>query len=235
MYYRLTLILLLLCFGAFGQTAVPDHTHFTIGQVMKVVYGDSTAGRNTSTLFSDSNAGYFDHAYGTKTMNPKTINGFRNYKYVVNSSISFSESGYGSSTLYIGGLYSLSVYAENGYNYIIATIYNASWGYIGQEYVSESGTLTTTLATGYHVQFYVDEISPVVYSDPINQYFIANDGHCTGGSCPPNYTWMAIYHMVDSGTFTGATKAEANAARDAYGQAQANAASCQCVFTGPPQ
>lgn len=61
----------------FGQ--VPNRATFTIGHVMKAVYGDSTSGRNTSTVFADSDAAKFDAVYGSKTMSPQTINGFRNY------------------------------------------------------------------------------------------------------------------------------------------------------------
>ena len=150
------------------------------------------------------------------------------------SYIYFSESGSGTSTIYITGRYNLTVSAPDGYNSINAVIYNSSMGYMATEYsITETGRLVTPLKSGYIVYFYVDEVAPIVYSDAIDHWFIANDGHCGVHTCPPSYTWMAIYHMVDSGTFTGATKAEANAARDAWGQALANAAECQCIQTGP--
>lgn len=73
------LILLLFCWSSsFGQS-VPNRATFTIGHVMFAVYGDSAVGSNTATVFADSNAAYFDATYGSKTMSPQTINGFRNY------------------------------------------------------------------------------------------------------------------------------------------------------------
>jgi hypothetical protein len=77
---KLLIIFLFAWTASLGQTTVPNTTTFTLGQVTKVIYGDSTVGRNTSTLFADSNAAYFDATYGSKTMSPQTINGFRNYK-----------------------------------------------------------------------------------------------------------------------------------------------------------
>lgn len=75
---KLTILLIFAWFAGFSQT-VPNHDHFTLGMVAKAVYGDSAVGRNTSSLFADSDAGKFDPNYGSKTMNPQTINGFRNY------------------------------------------------------------------------------------------------------------------------------------------------------------
>jgi hypothetical protein len=73
------LILLLFCWTfSFGQS-VPNTSTFTLGQVTLVIYGDSTVGRNTSTIFADSDETKFDATYGSKTMSPQTINGFRNY------------------------------------------------------------------------------------------------------------------------------------------------------------
>lgn len=74
---KLLILFLFTWSASFGQ--VPNTATFTIGQVMVAVYGDSTVGRNTATVFADSNADLFDATYGSKTMSPQTINGFRNY------------------------------------------------------------------------------------------------------------------------------------------------------------
>jgi hypothetical protein len=148
------------------------------------------------------------------------------------SNIFFDYSGSGTSVQYITGRYNLTISTDNGYTSIDVVIYTAAMGYVNSESISsETGRLTTQLKPGYIVYFYVREVPPVVYSDPIDQWFYHI---CGGGSCAVNYTYMGLYHMVDAGTFTGATKEEANAARDAYGQAQADAATCECVYTGPP-
>jgi hypothetical protein len=80
MRYIYTIILSLIWGVATSQIiSVPNTTTFTVGHVMRAVYGDSIPGRNSSTLFADSNAAYFDPSYGSKTMSPPIINGFRNY------------------------------------------------------------------------------------------------------------------------------------------------------------
>lgn len=74
------LILGLFCwFGSVAQS-VPNTNTFRFTQVVFAVYGDSTAGRNLSDTFTASDAAYFDATYGSKTMSPQTINGFRNYR-----------------------------------------------------------------------------------------------------------------------------------------------------------
>ena len=62
----------------YGQR-VPNTTTFSFWDVSDVIYGDHNANRNLSQAFTDSNAAYFDANYGSKTMNPKTLYGFRNY------------------------------------------------------------------------------------------------------------------------------------------------------------
>lgn len=79
MKIKLSILFILCWVGSFAQS-VPNTSTFTIGQVMLAIYGDSTVGRVTTTVFADSNASYFDATYGSKTMSPQTINGFRNYK-----------------------------------------------------------------------------------------------------------------------------------------------------------
>lgn len=59
--------------------AVPNTTSFTFQDVTTEIYGDTNAGRNLSSAFTDSDAAKFDPAYGSKTMSPKTLLGFRNY------------------------------------------------------------------------------------------------------------------------------------------------------------
>ncbi len=73
------LILSLFCwFGAFGQS-VPNTTTFRFTQVAFAVHGDSASGRNLADAFTNSDAAKFDATYGSKTMSPKTMLGFRNY------------------------------------------------------------------------------------------------------------------------------------------------------------
>jgi hypothetical protein len=61
MRYIYTIILSLIWGVATSQIiSVPNTTTFTVGHVMRAVYGDSIPGRNSSTLFADSNAAYFD-------------------------------------------------------------------------------------------------------------------------------------------------------------------------------
>lgn len=55
-------------------TSVPNTNTFSLQDVVDVV-GDN----DLAAAFSLSNANYFDPLYGSKTMNPKTLYGFRNY------------------------------------------------------------------------------------------------------------------------------------------------------------
>ena len=59
---------------AFSQ--VPNTTTFTLKNVVDVVIPTTD---DLVDSFTDSNADYFDATYGSKTMNPKTLLGFRNY------------------------------------------------------------------------------------------------------------------------------------------------------------
>jgi hypothetical protein len=56
-----------------GQS-VPNTTTFTLQDVANVV-----GYNNLSACFTNSDAAKFDATYGSKTMNPKTLYGFRNY------------------------------------------------------------------------------------------------------------------------------------------------------------
>lgn len=98
---KFTLILLFVWAGLFGQ--VPNHNHFTLGHVFFAVYGDSAANRTTATLFYDSDAAKFDATYGSKTMNPQTINGFRNYGYIVLPTVTISTIWFLTATTADGG------------------------------------------------------------------------------------------------------------------------------------
>jgi hypothetical protein len=77
-------LLILLVFGWIGLVAqtnvVPNTDSFSLFDVLDAVYGSHSSG-NLSDAFTASNADYFDPAYGSKTMNPKTMMGFRNYHY----------------------------------------------------------------------------------------------------------------------------------------------------------
>jgi len=70
---KIIILLLIVCLKSFGQS-VPNTTTFTLQNVATVVdYNDLDA------CFTNSNAAYFDATYGSKTMSPKTLYGFRNY------------------------------------------------------------------------------------------------------------------------------------------------------------
>lgn len=72
---KLFIISLFLWIGSFAQS-VPNTTTFSLQDVITVI------NPTTDDLldgFDDSNADYFDPAYGSKTMSPKTLLGFRNY------------------------------------------------------------------------------------------------------------------------------------------------------------
>jgi len=55
---------------------VPDTNTFSLRDVV-----NATGGNSLDTAFTNSVAGNFDSRYGSKTMNPKTLLGFRNYTY----------------------------------------------------------------------------------------------------------------------------------------------------------
>lgn len=57
---------------------VPNTTTFSLFDVLDAVYGSHSSG-NLSSAFTASNSAFFDATYGSKTMSPKTMLGFRNY------------------------------------------------------------------------------------------------------------------------------------------------------------
>jgi len=72
------LMILLLIFGwvnSFSQS-VPNTTTFSLQDVIDVV---NPTTYDLLDCFADVNAAYFDATYGSKTMSPKTLLGFRNY------------------------------------------------------------------------------------------------------------------------------------------------------------
>ena len=62
--------------------SVPNNYAFTLQNVCDAVYGDHNAGRTLAGCFTDSVATKFDSTYGSKTMSPKRMRGFRNYGVV---------------------------------------------------------------------------------------------------------------------------------------------------------
>lgn len=87
----------------------------------------------------------------------------------------------------------------------------------------------------YDTQIYANAngtcvVEVTYYSAAADVWIFANDGHCYNHSCQPGYSGCAYYHMVvNYGAFTSTiSEADANAQRDAWGQAQANAAECNC-------
>lgn len=57
---------------------VPDTETFSIFDVLDAVYGSHASG-NLASAFTDSDPTKFDPTYGSKTMSPQTLLGFRNY------------------------------------------------------------------------------------------------------------------------------------------------------------
>jgi len=73
-------IFVFLSMSVYSQTSVPNTTTFTLQDVYNVVHSHaSSTTPNLQSCFDNSVADYFDPAYGSKTMNPKTLYGFRNY------------------------------------------------------------------------------------------------------------------------------------------------------------
>lgn len=72
---KLLIILLFAFSGVFGQS-VPDTNTFTLQDVVDAVNPTTD---DLVDCFADSNAAYFDPTYGSKTMSPQTLYGFRNY------------------------------------------------------------------------------------------------------------------------------------------------------------
>lgn len=70
---KLLILSLFIWISSFAQS-VPNTTTFTLQDVQSVV-----GYNNLTDCFTNSNADYFDPAYGSKTMSPKTLYGFRNY------------------------------------------------------------------------------------------------------------------------------------------------------------
>ena len=71
---KILILFLVACLKSFGQS-VPNTTNFTLQDVVNAVGGTSL-----SQAFTNSNAAYFNATYGSKTMNPQTLYGFRDYK-----------------------------------------------------------------------------------------------------------------------------------------------------------
>lgn len=67
------LAIVAMCKYSFSQS-VPNTTTFSLQDVVNV-----TGGTSLDAAFTNSNAAYFDATYGSKTMSPKTLYGFRNY------------------------------------------------------------------------------------------------------------------------------------------------------------
>lgn len=63
--------------------AVPNTNTFNLKDVTIEIYNDTNGGRNLLSCFADSDAAQFDQFYGSKTMNPKTLLGFRNYNGIL--------------------------------------------------------------------------------------------------------------------------------------------------------
>jgi hypothetical protein len=213
--------------------SVPNTHTFSLQDVAHEIYGSSISGKSLRGCFTDSVAGKFDPTYkGSKDR----LSNFRNYGATLACDLTFCVgSGSGTAVAYKGGYYSINIVStEYDVDYLYATLYDGTGGYVATEYLSAvSGVLATTspFAT---VHFYVVEVEPVTtyYSAAVNKYFVANDGHCNNYSCPPGYTAAAIYHGVYAyGAFTSTiSQADADAQAEAAGQAAANATPCACYL-----
>ena len=73
---KLIIIFLFCSLIAFGQS-VPNTTTFTLQNVVDAV---NPTTNDLVDCFNDANAAYFNPTYGSKTMDPKTLLGFRDYK-----------------------------------------------------------------------------------------------------------------------------------------------------------
>ena len=71
----LLLIILVFPFVSISQV-VPNTETFSLADVVYVIAPTSNT---LYDCFEESNAAYFDPAYGSKTMSPRTLLGFRNY------------------------------------------------------------------------------------------------------------------------------------------------------------
>ncbi|MBK5262947.1 MAG: DUF1566 domain-containing protein [Peptostreptococcaceae bacterium] len=98
---KLLLILSVAWVGLFAQS-VPNTATFSLFDVLNAVYGSHTSG-NLASAFTDSNAAYFDATYGSKTMSPKTMLGFRNYSPAGYPSIGDSYQGGIVAYLFVSG------------------------------------------------------------------------------------------------------------------------------------
>ena len=73
----------------FAQS-VPDTTTFSLQDVINVVkVSYPTVTNDLQSCFDNSVSGYFDVTYGSKTMSPKTLLGFRNYQVIRGNVIVF--------------------------------------------------------------------------------------------------------------------------------------------------
>lgn len=239
MKIKLLILFLFTWSVGFGQ-AVPNTATFTIGQVMLAVYGDSAVGRVTTTVFTDSNAAYFDATYGSKTMSPQTINGFRHYRPTFLNAAIYDyytrdncDSGYSGTSVLIG---------------ISAGVYISYTSQIDADNQAQSAAQTTANTDGDCV---ADEVT--YYSAAVADWFTSNDGHCDSyvyencGTCngvegytrtaclAASGTWVNIgggawaYFTSSYGDYTSIiSQADADAQAQAAGLAAANAASCGC-------
>lgn len=187
------LIILLFCWSvAFGQS-VPDHNHFTIGQVMVAVYGDSTAGRNTSTLFTDSDAAKFDAAYGSKTMSPQTINGFRNYgAAIIPTVITASITSITENSASGGG----EVTSDGGSS---ITTYGICWSTSTNPTTADSKTSNSPGFVGTFTKYLTGLAESTFYY--VRAYATNAIGTAYGSN--ETFTTLTVYHSaVKSGNFT---------------------------------
>ena len=61
--------------------AIPNNNLFSLQDVVNELYDPdyTPIGTGLSSCFTDSDAAQFDPVYGSKTMSPKKLSGFRNY------------------------------------------------------------------------------------------------------------------------------------------------------------
>jgi hypothetical protein len=135
---KLTILLFFVCLNVFAQ--VPNNNHFTFRDVCLSVYGSYSAGMNLTAAFEASSANLFDPTYGSKTMNPKTLLGFRNYGHELGGYIFYilqpGDIGYVSGEVH--GL--VSMYTNNG----SIGIKNWTW----PNNYTPVGTTSTAIGTG---------------------------------------------------------------------------------------
>jgi len=131
------LILILLIQGVcFGQ-AVPNTSTFSLQDVVNV-----TGGTSLDAAFTNSNATYFNLSYGSKTMDPKTLLGFQDYRVRVDNCPAIGDAFGGGIVAYIfepGN----SNYVEGKCRGLIlsTTNFSAQWGCYGTNISGASNTI----------------------------------------------------------------------------------------------